>query len=69
MSDQVQTILPHKVPFRFIPLQLYTFGHTMIVMRKFFDKAKIEARPVAKTKGGENFDAFDPSADFRREIQ
>ncbi len=25
MSDQVQTILPQKVPFRFIPLQLYTF--------------------------------------------
>jgi cytochrome c-type biogenesis protein CcsB len=58
MSDQVQTILPQKVPFRFIPLQLYTFGKTMIVMRKFFDKAKIEARPVAKTKGGENYDAL-----------
>jgi cytochrome c-type biogenesis protein CcsB len=58
MSDQVQTVLPQNVPFRFIPLQLYTFGHTMVVMRKFFDKAKIEARPVAKTEGSENFDAL-----------
>ena len=58
MSDQVQTILPQTVPFRFIPLQLYTFGNTMIVMRKFFDKARIEARPVAKTEGGENYDAL-----------
>ncbi len=27
-------------------------------MRKFFDKAKIEARPVEKTEGGENYDAL-----------
>jgi cytochrome c-type biogenesis protein CcsB len=58
MSDQVQTILPQKVPFRFIPLQLYTFRNTMVVMRKFFDKAKVEARPVEKAEGGENYDAL-----------
>ena len=58
MSDQVQTLLPQTVPFRFMPLQLYTFGKTMIVMRKFFDKARIEARTVAKTEGGENYDAL-----------
>jgi hypothetical protein len=58
MNDQVQTILPQEVPFHFIPLQLYTFGKTMVVMRKFFDKAKIEAMSVAKTMGGENYDAL-----------
>jgi cytochrome c-type biogenesis protein CcsB len=58
MNDQVQTILPQNVPFRFMPLQLYTFGKTMVVMRKFFNKARVEAQTVAKTEGGANYDAL-----------
>ncbi len=68
MSDQVQTILPPNVPFRFLPLQLYTFGNTRVVMRKFFDKAKIEARSVAKTEGGENYDALSLQIYFRWKV-
>jgi cytochrome c-type biogenesis protein CcsB len=58
MSDQVQTILPRAVPFRLMPLQLYTFSHTMVVMRNFLGKAAIKPRPVAKTEGGANYDAL-----------
>jgi cytochrome c-type biogenesis protein CcsB len=51
MADQAHNLLPKQTPYRFFPLQLYTFNNTMVVMSKFLTRAKITARPVSNEQG------------------
>ena len=57
MSDQSQTQLEAGREHRFLPLQLYNFGNTMIVMSKYLPNAKKTAREMTGIEG-ETYDAI-----------
>ena len=57
MGDQTVTTLPANVPHRFYPMQLYSFGHNMIVLNKYFSRGRLTAKSLS-SKEGESMDAL-----------
>jgi cytochrome c-type biogenesis protein CcsB len=58
MSDQSQELLEAGKPYRLMPLQLYTFGGTMVVMSQYLPTAKKTARELTGKAQGETYDAL-----------
>jgi len=58
MADQSRLMLQENKPVRFMPMQLYSFKSTMVVMSKYFTRAKISAKQVASEEG-QTLDALD----------